>query len=358
MSVKVAWLPAHPADGSESMLRYWQALRRWARPGDGSLEIVEAFGPPPPRAARAGGLRRAWCKRVWYPSRVRRLGRAANKGEVFHLLDHGFAHLLPHLPADAKIVATVHDLAPLEADEGLSPAQVRRFAASLTQLARASRVVVPSHFTARQVVERLRLPAERVVVLPMGVDLEQFQPVAPVRPGPYVLSVGSCAPRKNLAVLPALMRAVAASVLGVTLVRVGEPLPAPLRAELSAALSGRVVELGWIDAPTLAACYSGALALVQPSRLEGFGLPVLEAMACGCPVVSSRSSSLPEVGGGVALYFDADAPLEGAARLCEIAAPTAFRRDVVARGLARAQLFSWAAHATALQALYRDVAKG
>jgi glycosyltransferase involved in cell wall biosynthesis len=354
MSVKVAWLPAHPADGSESMLRYWRALQRWTDATRDGVSLVEALGPAPERARRADWLRRTWAKRVAYPARVRALG--AGGVEVYHLLDHGFAHVLRELPREAKIVATVHDLAPLDADEGLTAGQVRRFAGAMAELIRAEKLVVPSRYTAERVRERLGVPPERVVVLPMGVDLEVFSPRTPACTEPYILSVGSCAPRKNLGVLTEVMRRVAAATGGLTLVRVGEALPEALREELKRVPGGRLVELGRVDEATLAGYYSGAVALVQPSKLEGFGLPVLEAMACGCPVVSSRATSLPEAGGEAALYFDADDAAAAAGEIVALARDPALRRAVGERGLAHARTFHWSAHVAGLTALYRGIA--
>jgi alpha-1,3-rhamnosyl/mannosyltransferase len=331
------------------MLRYWHALRRWADPAANRLKVTEALGPPPLVARRGGLFRRVWCKRVLYPRRVRNLPPA----DVYHLLDHGFAHLLSRLPAGACIVATVHDLAPLDPGEGLTAGQLRRFRQALACLSRAKRIVVPSRFTAGQVAGRLRIPMERISILPMGVDPAQFTGTAPVRPGPYVISVGGCAPRKNLGLLPAVLGLAAASVPGLSLVRVGDPLPGALRGKLAAALGGRVFELGRVDDRTLGGCYAGAVALLLPSKLEGFGLPVLEAMACGCPVVCSRAASLPEAGGDAALYFDPEDAGAAAGHLFSMATQAALREEVVERGHARARLFSWSAHAAGLVAVYR-----
>jgi alpha-1,3-rhamnosyl/mannosyltransferase len=354
MNLSVVRLPAHPCDGSISMLRYWQALHRWTKATDGELEIVDALGAPPASAPRLGGLRRFWHKRVDYPRRVRRLPAA----RVCHLLDHGFAHLLSALPATARTIVTVHDLAPLENDEGLTAGQVDRFRRALHQLTRAARIVTPSLFAAAQVTRHLGISAGQITVIPMGVDAGVFAPQPAARSGPYVLSVGSCAPRKNLAALvPALNEAVR-NIPGLTLVRIGDPLPGGMRRDLSELLAGRLVELGPVDDRTLAGHYAGALALLLPSRLEGFGLPVLEAMACGCAVVCSNAAALPETGGDAALYFDPDHPAAAASHLVVLATQPERRAGLVAAGLKRAARFTWEVHVASLTALYHEVAAG
>lgn len=353
MSHKVAWLPAHPAEGTVSMQRYWQSLERErSRLGAAGVEASAAL-PWVDFSPRATRLRRFWSKRIVYPWRVRHLPRA----DVYHLLDHSYAHLLAHLPSDARIVATVHDLAPLDAPHRLSRAQVNRFRATVAGLKRADRLVAISRYTAGRLAAELGIREDRITVLPLAVDHAVFAPGAgEARDGPYVLSVGSDEPRKNLeALIPCLARA-AAGISGLSLVRVGEWLPPALRRGLAAVLGGRVHELGCVDDHRLAGLYAGALALVMPSRLEGFGLPVLEAMACGCPVVCSDATSLPEVGGDAVLYFPAcDGAIAGD-HLAALAADPRRRADLIARGKARAAGFTWSGHADALAGIYRELA--
>ena len=133
-------------------------------------------------------------------------------------------------------------------------------------------------------------------------------------------------------------------------------MPPGLRAELGAALGPDtpVVELGLAPERDLLAAYGRADALIFPSRLEGFGLPVLEAMAAGCPVVCSDASSLPEVGGEAALYFSPDDPVTAAAHLRRLLADEAFRRERAALSHLRAAGFSWETHLNALRRIYHQ----
>lgn len=336
------------------MQRHWQGLRGGLpRFAAADLRVTEALAPAA-FTARAGRLRRFWSKRVAYPWRVRRLPAA----DVYHLLDHSFAHLLPHLPDGARIVATVHDLAPLDAPGDLAEAQVRRFRETVAHLRRAARLIAVSRYTAARLAAHLGVPAADITVVPMGVDTGVFAPQAPVRSGAYVVSVGSSAPRKNLPTLVDALGVAAEHIPGLTLVRVGDPLTESLRARLAQILGGRVVEEGLADDRRLAGLYAGALALLLPSRLEGFGLPVLEAMACGCPVVCSDAAALPEAGGTAALYFDPDDGAAAGAHLVTLAAQAVRRAELIAAGRAHAARFSWERHVTELARIYREVAAG
>jgi alpha-1,3-rhamnosyl/mannosyltransferase len=220
----------------------------------------------------------------------------------------------------------------------------------------AAKLVVPSQFVARQVEAQLGISTARICVLPLGVDAERFAPGAGPARGDYVLSVGSGVPRKNLELLPDIMRHAARARPGLRLVRVGDPLAASVRREMEAALPGGFEERGRVDDAALAQLYAQAVALVVPSRLEGFGLPVLEAMAAGCPVVSSNAASLPEAGGAAALYFAPDDAATAGRHLAELASDPTRRTEWVERGIARARQFPWSAHVAGLVAIYRELA--
>ena len=382
---KALWLPAHPTAGAMSMDRYWRELETVrsaaaGRPDDLSQsadawDIVCPLGDPPAQTRRAGRLRRGWEKYVAYPLLARRAVAAA-RPDVVHVLDHSFAHLLrglvsgtgsdPGRGGPVKIV-TVHDLAPLRADGGvnLSPRQRERFRRTVADVRLADLVLADSRHSAEDVVRLLGVAEDRVRVLPLGVDVRRFAQGPPGSDAPawltqlptdgrpVVLSVGVAAARKNLGLLPAVFRALGRPAC---LLRVGDPLPEGLRAELLAVLgkSDGLVELGRVAEDDLGAAYRRADALLFPSRLEGFGFPLLEAMAAGCPVVSSDASSLPEVGGKAALYFSPDNAAGAAGHLGRLFDDNPLRTDQVILGRKRALLFTWQQHLARLIRVYTD----
>ena len=365
----VLWLPSHPSMGAASMDRYWRELERERRVEgvpDG-LRIVSPLGNAPVESRRGGRLKRAWQKYAAYPWLASRA--AGRRGmRVVHVLDHSFAHLLARVPARGVFkVATIHDLAPLRDGGDLTAGQRERFRRTVGHLRRADLVLADSRHSADEAVELLHLAPERMRVLPLGVDAGRFalrgndgQAVPPWRQAlagrKVVLSVGAAIGRKNLQVLPAVFRELKtrAPHPGVAFLRVGHPLPAALREELHAVLGTEgFVELGLAPDDDLVAAYQHADALLFPSRIEGFGFPVLEAMAAGCPVVCTNVTSLPEVGGEAALYFGPDEPAVAAAHLRCLFNDEAFRSERAAQGRAQAALFSWRRHYLRLLDLYR-----
>lgn len=216
---------------------------------------------------------------------------------------------------------------------------------------RAAHVLAPSEATRGELVRLLEVPPEQVTVVPLGLDHALFRPVAPHRtPWPYVLFVGSEHPRKNL---EAVLRAVALlkarpEHADLRLVKVGAPGDgeAPFRARTARlveelGLQREVVFVGEVPDADLPGWYAGAACLVLPSRSEGFGLPPLEAMACGCPAVVSSAGSLPEVTGGAALVVPPEQPGELADAVAGLLASGPLRHRLRARGLRRAAEFSW-----------------
>jgi len=267
---------------------------------------------------------------AWYPLG---LAHAARGADVLHCTT-----MRAPLRARPPVVATVHDAALIRHPD-VFPAWHRHTGrVALRQAARsADAIVAVSAFTRDELVELLGVPAERVRVVGNGVD-PVFTVDGPAATGDYVLTVGTLEPRKNLA------RAVEAAGLAGIDVRV-----------VGAAGWGGVTVPGWVGRVAddeLAALYRGARCLVFPSLYEGFGIPILEAMACGTPVVTSRGGATEEVAGGAAVLVD---PLDPASIADGIAEAERRRVDLVPLGLARAAAFTWARAADALEALWREL---
>jgi alpha-1,3-rhamnosyl/mannosyltransferase len=206
----------------------------------------------------------------------------------------------------------------------------------------ARRIIAVSEFTRRELVELLEVQPERINVIPNGVD-DEFTRDGPSAAGDYVLAVGTLEPRKNLARLVE-----AARRSDVELRVVGA------RGWGGVEVAGNGVRwLGEVDDVELARLYRGAVCLAYPSLYEGFGIPVLEAMACGAPVVTTRGSAMEEVANGAAVLVDANDPAEIAAGIERAAAD---REQLVARGLERARSFRWEDVAEATVRIYREAA--
>jgi len=267
----------------------------------------------------------------------------------------------------ARTVLTIHDLTILLFPQLHPPKRLALMGPALVPAARrADRIVASSACTRDDVLKLLPVEPERVVVVPGGIDpIFEPKPAAEVaaclaplglRAGEYLLFLGTIEPRKNLArLLHAVERA--GSEIG-PLVLAGEKgwNNAGIRhAVARLARDGRVRDLGYVPDDLRVALYAGARAFVYPSLYEGFGMPPLEAIACGTPVVTSNVSSLPEVMGDAALFVDPEDVSALASGLTRLWRDEALRADLRARGLARAREFSWDRTARLMLDVYRDV---
>jgi glycosyltransferase involved in cell wall biosynthesis len=312
-------------------LRGWRALR--------SVLPHEVWARGLPAPARL--LRKFWLRSSFPPIEM-----IAGFSDVVH----GTNFVLP-VSARAGGVLTVHDLAFLDAPDELPPSDrelpelVRRSAA------RARVICTPTKAVAAAVVERLDVPAERVMVTPLGVDPAWFtaRPPSDERrrrlglPRRYLLFVGAEGPRKGLDVL---YKAHAAAPDLPPLVVTGPSV---------SGVDGRVIRTGYLPDVELRSVVAGAAAVVLPSRDEGFGLPVLESLACNVPVVCSDVPALREVAGDQARfvpYGDVDALAHTMSAVLGDPPPP----DVVAARRAHAAGFTWRRCAEATVAAYRRAA--
>lgn len=264
-------------------------------------------------------------------------------------LVHRFDLRLP--PHPGREVITAHDLPPARfPDEGTLPASIAGGAR------RARAVICPSQFAADELTELLGIKRARVI--PYGLSADYSNP-APASdgvltslglPGPFLLHAAGATARKNLPALAAAWRELAGEYTELSLLLCGPP--DPRRDEAFDGLP-RVVKPGRVDSATLGSVMARAAAVVVPSTYEGFGLPALEGMACGAPVVAARAGALPEVCADGAMLVDPSG--EGLADgLRRVLDDEQLADDLRGRGRLRAGQFSWEAAARAHLEVYRE----
>ncbi len=284
---------------------------------------------------------------------------ALQRPDIYHLPAR---HELPS-SSRVKTVITIHDLRTLHIQDG-DPQDLDAIRRSL---GRADHVITISNFTKDDLLREMKVPEEKITVVPLGVDeqfrrLEDRTPVAAIKERlgldrPFFLSLG-LVPRKNIdQQLEAFARF-------------------PLRGEFILVLAGhlggahvdryrrRIQDLGLerdvllpgaVNLDDLILLYNAATAFLFPSRLEGFGIPVLEAMACGAPVITSNGSALPEVAGDAALLVDPNDPADIAGAMSRLTEDPSMCQSLSQKGIARAALFSWTRMAQRILRVYESL---
>jgi glycosyltransferase involved in cell wall biosynthesis len=308
-----------------------------------------------------------WLMRVWHRTRAPLpVELITGPIDLYHSPDFTLPPTLPR----TRTLLTVHDLSFVR-DPDSAADSLRTFLSVVVprSVARADHVLADSQATKEDLIELWATPADKVSVLYCGVD-PRFRPVtdpaalSAVRAryglghGPFILSVSTLQPRKNYRRLIQAFVPLAEHHPELNLVigggkgwRYDEILAEPDRL----GIAGRVLFPGFVEDSDLPALYSAAMALAYPSLYEGFGLPVLEAMACGTPVIASDRSSLPEVTGDAGLQadpLDIEAWTVGMASLVE---DTSLRERLVARGREQARRFDWNRAAGELLDIYRGL---
>jgi glycosyltransferase involved in cell wall biosynthesis len=293
-------------------------------------------------------LNLAWHRLEWPPIEL-----LAGPQDIAHSL-----HPLLMPARRASQIVTVHDLDFLDHPER-TRAEVRRDYAALApaHARRARAVVTVSQFTAGEVERRLGVPRSRIVICPPGAP--SWRPRETAAPDGPILFMGTLEPRKNVGALLDAYGALVADMADAPplwLAGGATEASAPwLQRIAQPPLAGRVEHLGYITSDRRYDLYARASMLVLPSHLEGFGIPVLEAMTAGVPVVVSNRGALPEVAGGAGQVIEPDDVRGIAAAMRRYLRDPAFAGDAAARGVARARAFSWDASAKTLIDTYRDL---
>ena len=306
----------------------------------------------PPVPCRALPLPRAALYESWQRLRVPPVQLVTGRVDVIHAT----TIIVP--PRTAPLVVTLHDLAFLHDPWHFTARGVRVFRRSLALVRRHADLVLCSSTATMDDAAAVGIREDRLRLVLLGVDLASAVdgPTAVARYGltrPFVLFNGTLEPRKNLGGLAAAMVQLERDGHDLDLVVAGPVGWGPDSAEALAPLGDRVRLLGFVPDADLAALFAAAGVFCYPSLREGFGLPLLQAMAQGTPVVTSRGTSTEEVAGGAAVLVDPRDPSDIARGIVEALA----RRDaLVPLGKARAAAMSWAATAERTLAAYRELA--
>ena len=276
------------------------------------------------------------------------------------------------LPTKGKKIVTVHDLFYMDfPDKAEGEARTDFFRGTRRALLQADGVLTFSRYTKAQIVSRFDIEEKKIKVVLHGVDPFFFEAVpeaslAGMRgrlslPPEFLLSVGTLEMRKNLPRLIEALKIVHLNFRKIPLVLTGPPGrdTENIRQAVAALdLKEWVMITGYLPREDVRCLYRLASALVFPSLCEGFGFPVLEAMAGGLPAAVSRNSALPEVAGDAALYFDADNAEEMATRIVEILDRENLRHELREKGRKRAAVFRWEKAAAETLAFYRHIVAG
>jgi glycosyltransferase involved in cell wall biosynthesis len=321
----------------------WRMAGELETPDRPNISVVRRFAP-------AQAVWRTW---KWF-------GRPATE----HFVDCDVFHATNYMGPPSKripLVVTVHDLwfrhCPQDCDSA-----VRTMGRLLPGvLRRAAAVIVPSAFVADELGGWLPDVADRITAVHHGYHrraVTSGAAMGPVPPGPpYIAWVGTVSRRKNLAVLVGALAELRAGGMDTRLVVAGGGPRDEVDALVARHRLGAddVVVTGYLDEEVLATVLRGAAVFAFPSRYEGFGLPLLEAMDAGVPIVAARAGASVEVAADAALFAGVDDTTEFADALRRVLSDDALRADLVARGAARLAAFSWEGAATRTRGVYRRV---
>lgn len=379
-----AWFWDKPSVGSGQYLKYLLPALLEADP---SLEInlisPRPFGLKPdaltgqaelnlkfhvtrtPFGAQPSGLEKVWFEQITFPRMCKKLGV-----DVAHVPYFG-SPLSPTTPT----VVTIHDLIPMVLPEYRGGVLVRLYTSLVAAAAPVADIILAdSEWSKGDILRKLGVPAEQVRVVylapaPHFQPAETWQQIIDIKkkydlPEEFVLYLGGYDVRKNVSALLHAFTWVSAT-LGdqFPLVLAGELpkkdttfFPDPMRIARELSIDEFIVRPGWIAEEDRPLVYAAATVFVYPSRYEGFGLPVLEAMACGTPVVTTNAASIPELAGPAAFQLDPSDTKHIAAPIIRLCTEEESNDDMIARGLDQVEKFSWAKTAQQTLQAYREAA--
>jgi len=300
-------------------------------------------------------------RRYIYPHLVRVL---KNNDHIHHITNQDLAFLLTEMEMPRSVV-TCYDLIPWVYYKNRS----RYWRKNIEGLRRADRIITISEFSKNEIIRNTGIPGDRIDVIYCGVDRNVFYPKRDRSPlkelgiseqQKVILYVGSEEPRKNLGMILEAMPLIQKDIPGVVLLKVGSPGMGGSRQETlrmikKLHIEDRVIFTGDVSEEMLAKYYNAADLFVFPSLYEGFGLPVIEAMACGCPVVASNTSSIPEVAGDAAVLVSPGEHGLFAERIVNLCFDGSVRERYQEKGIIQASRYSWDEASEKIILLYRSM---
>jgi glycosyltransferase involved in cell wall biosynthesis len=372
-----AWFEDNPSVGSGQYLKY---LLPALLEADDALELV-LVSPKPfktqvetdrlrfhhaatPFSNQSSNLAKLWFEQITFPRICKKLGV-----DVAHVPYFGSS-----LSPDVPTVVTIHDLIPVVLPEYRGSVMVRLYTALVAAAApRADLILADSEASRQDILQHLGVPAEHVRTVylapaPHYQPADTWQQLVDIKkkynlPENFVLYLGGYDVRKNVSALLHAYTWVSATlgddyplVLVGKLPQTDTPFfPDPLRIARELGIEEYIITPGWIAEEDLPLLYCAATVFAYPSRYEGFGLPVLEAMASGTPVVTSNAASIPELAGNAAFQIDPDDTKHMAAPIIRLCTEEESRDEMIERGFAQVEKFTWQKTATQTLQAYRDV---
>lgn len=321
---------------------------------------VEEFVVSSQRLAPSGVLNLYYTRYLYYPLKAR-----GHQGDINHIIDHSYGHLVYGLDPKRTVV-TCHDLNPLKHEE--SWLNLRLFKYSVGGLKQAARIISDSEATKKDLIKFLGIAPDKIKVIPLGVEekfrveydqkgLDRIKKEYRLPEGKIILHVGGSAYNKNIeGILNAIVK-IKDQRSNVFFIKIGSNFTEPQKSLIKdLKLEDCVKFLGEVSEGDLVALYNIADVAVFPSFYEGFGLPVLEAMACGTPVVTSKVSSLPEVAGEAAILVDPHSVESIAKGISKVLlfGELNYQR-MVQKGLEQAKKFTWQKTTEETLKVYKEV---
>jgi len=278
-----------------------------------------------------------------------------NTKKIIHTSSQGYAHIA-HFLSSKKLVITCCDLIPIIFSERKNIYQTLLLNYTFSGLKKAKKIIAISNSTKNDLIKYLGISEEKIKVIYPGVS-ENFKPLNLIKKN-FILYVGAFYKSKNLTVLFKSFSKISKIYPNLRLVIVNDKNNLPKGLSLlmnNLNILDKIDFTGNISEKALIKIYNQAKLLVQPSYYEGFGLPVLEAMACGCPVLTSNTSSLPEVVGNAGIMVDPNDISGFTKGIKEIITNNKLRKKMVKRGLKQAQKFYWLRTASETLKIYKDI---